>query len=75
MNTGVTTGTTNLTSSVRVDIPYRIVPPSLIAREVWLLGDSIAEQDKLLSILRNTGIIWPARDNWEHINNDNALCT
>ncbi|MEK4152658.1 ETX/MTX2 family pore-forming toxin [Carnobacterium sp. FSL E2-0243] len=72
LNTGVATGTTNLTSSINANIPYKMQPPFL---QVWLIGDAIAEQDRLVAAMPSTQYRWGARNDWERISNTNALRT
>lgn len=73
LNTGVATGTTALTSSVNANVPYKMQAPSV--RQVWLLGDAIAEQDRLVAAMPSTQYRWGARNDWERISNTNALRT
>ncbi|MDA9472438.1 ETX/MTX2 family pore-forming toxin [Enterococcus sp. 5H] len=72
LETGVATGTTNLTSSVSALVPYKRLGSNgpLLPMET---GAAVFEYDRLIAALPGTQFRWSHRDNWEPFNDETAL--
>lgn len=72
LNTGVATGTTDLTSQVNAAVPTRINPTNGMRHGLYV-GDAITNQNRLVSALPSTPYIWGATSNWERVSGNTAL--
>ncbi|NTJ96039.1 ETX/MTX2 family pore-forming toxin, partial [Enterococcus faecium] len=70
LNTGVATGTADLTSSVTASIPFKIYGGN---RYVGGIGWAISNQDRLVAAMPNTQYKWAERDHWEAVEPYRAL--
>lgn len=72
LNTGVATGTTDLTSQVNAAVPYKINRNTGV-RTGKYIGNAINAQNRLVAALPSTPFTWKATGNWEVINSGTAL--
>ncbi|MGK0550977.1 ETX/MTX2 family pore-forming toxin [Enterococcus faecalis] len=72
LNTGVATGTTDLTSYVKAIVPYKRNHETG-TRYGQYIGDAIATQDRFVSDMPSTPYKWGERGNWERVDGQTAL--